>query len=174
MRSRDEVDQADIEFMRRAIKAAKEGFETPGGAQVGCVVVKDGLVRCTAFNEGDLRHDPTAHAEMVSIRRLCAELKTTSLAGYTLYCTLQPCGMCTMACLWAGVSRVVYGAGRNDVNSVYFESRHSDTTDFIHQAFRDDLEVESGVLAEECSQLYLKPNEPAPNDEAHLPTMASE
>jgi len=149
-------DKNDIKFMKQAIGKAKEGATTPGGAQVGCVVVKDGLVRCTAFNEGDLRHDPTAHAEMVSIRRLCGELKTISLAGYTLYCTLQPCGMCTMACLWAGVSRIVYGAGRNDVSSVYFETRHSDTIDFIHQAFRDDLEVDGGILAEECSQLYLK------------------
>jgi tRNA(adenine34) deaminase len=164
---------ADIEYMRQAIEKAKEGSETPGGAQVGCVVVKDGLVRCASFNEGELRHDPTAHAEMVSIRRLCAQLETTSLAGYTLYCTLQPCGMCTMACLWAGVSRVVYGAGRNDVNSVYFESRHADTADFIHEAFRNDLAVEGGVLAGECSQLYLKPNEPAPQDDAHLPTVAS-
>jgi tRNA(adenine34) deaminase len=169
----DGIEQADIEFMRQAIEEAKEGSRTPGGAQVGCVVVKDGLARCEAFNEGDLRHDPTAHAEMVSIRRLCAELKTTSLAGFTLYCTLQPCGMCTMACLWAGVSRVVYGAGRNDVNSVYFESRHSDTIDFIHQAFRDDLKVKGGVLAHECSQLYLKPNDLPPKDEAHQPTTAS-
>ena len=61
---------ADIEYMRQAIEKAKEGSETPGGAQVGCVVVKDGLVRCASFNEGELRHDPTAHAEMVSIRRL--------------------------------------------------------------------------------------------------------
>lgn len=157
----------DEHFMRKAIEQARTGDQTPGGAQVGCVLVNDGEVRCAGFNEGDLRHDPTAHSEMVTIRRLCADLRTTSLAGYTLYCTLQPCGMCTMACLWAGVSRIVFGAGRNDVNSVYFESRHYDTFDFIHHAFRDDLEVEGGVLAEECSRLYIKPDQPAPADEAH-------
>jgi tRNA(adenine34) deaminase len=54
---------------------------------------------------------------------------STSLEGATLYCTLQPCGMCTMACLWAGISRVVYGARRREVHAVYFESRHSDSID---------------------------------------------
>jgi tRNA(Arg) A34 adenosine deaminase TadA len=64
-----------------------------------------------------MHHDPTAHAEIVAIRRLCAKLNTTNLKGYTIYCTLQPCGMCTMACLWAGISRIVYGAGRDDVTT---------------------------------------------------------
>jgi tRNA(adenine34) deaminase len=160
----------DIRFVRLAIQQAHKGSQTPGGAQVGAVLVKYRAVAASAFNEGDMRHDPTAHAEMVVIRRLCAQLKTTSLAGYTLYCTLQPCGMCSMACLWAGISRIVYGAGRDDVNSVYFESRHFDTTDFIRQAFRDDMEIEGGVLSEECASLYLKGEDPEPVDPAHEAT----
>ena len=44
-----------------------------------------------------------------------------------------------MACLWAGISRIVFGAGREDVHAIYFESRHKNTVDFIHDAFRDDL-----------------------------------
>jgi tRNA(adenine34) deaminase len=103
-----------------------------------------------------MQHDPTAHAEMVVIRRLCGQLETTTLAGYTLYCTLQPCGMCTRACLWAGISRIMYGAGRNDVHAIYFESRHSNAVDFIRDAFRNDLQVEGEVLAEECARLYAK------------------
>jgi tRNA(adenine34) deaminase len=150
-----------------AIEKAREGDETPGGAQVGSVLVRDGQVVCSGFNEGELRHDPTAHSEMVVIRRLCSEWKTTSLAGVTLYCTLQPCGMCTMACLWSGISKIVYGARRDDVNSVYFESHHFDTVDFIRQAFRNELQIEAGVLADECARLYLKPTEKAPADPAH-------
>ncbi len=155
----------DEQFIQLAIEQAKKGEQTPGGAQVGAVLVKDGEVRCAGFNEGDLRHDPTAHAEMVVIRRLCAELQTVKLDGYSLYCTLQPCGMCTMACLWAGVSRVVYGAGRDDVHSVYFESRHFNTADFISDAFRSDLEIRGGVLAEACAALYAKPDEAVPVEE---------
>jgi tRNA(adenine34) deaminase len=155
----------DIHFMRFAIEQAQKGQQSPGGAEVGAVLVKDGVVRCTGFNESEMRHDPTAHAEMVVMRRLCAELQTDSLEGFTLYCTLQPCGMCTMACLWAGISRIVYGAGRDDVHAVYFESRHNNTLDFIRDAFRDDLQIEGGVLAEECAAFYARPQESVPQQE---------
>jgi hypothetical protein len=50
-------------------------------------------------------------------------------------------------CLWAGISRIVYGAGRNEVHHIYFESRHNNTVDFIRDAFRNDLEIAGGVLA---------------------------
>ena len=105
--------EKDIEFMRIALDQAVRGRDTPGGAEVGAVLVRGGQVICAGFNEGEMRHDPTAHSEMVVIRRACEQLKTTSLEGTTLYCTLQPCGMCTMACLWAGISRIVYGARRD-------------------------------------------------------------
>ena len=159
----------DVHFMQLALKQAHLGEHTPGGAQVGALLVKDGEVACSGFNEAEGTYDPTAHAEMVVIRRLCARLEITSLDGYTLYCTLQPCGMCTVACLWAGVSRIVYGAGRGDVHSVYFASRHANTADLIHDAFRDDLEVRGGVLAEACAALYARPGEPIPaqDDPAH-------
>jgi tRNA(adenine34) deaminase len=159
----------DLQFMRLAIEQARQGQQTPGGAEVGAVLVQDRVVRCAGFNESEMRHDPTAHAEMVVMRRLCAELKTGSLEGFTLYCTLQPCGMCTMACLWAGISRIVYGAGRDDVHAVYFESRHNNSFDFIRDAFRDDLEIEGGVLTAECAAFYARPQEPVPeeDDPAH-------
>ncbi len=163
----------DEQFMRVALHQALRGARQPGASEVGAVLVmKDGEVVCVAFNEGELRTDPTAHAEMVLIRRACCKLKTTALSGYTLYCTLQPCGMCTIACLWSGISRIVYGAGRNDVNAVYFESRHANTVDFIRDAFRDDLQVEGGILADECATLYAsKEAEVAPgSDPAHSPT----
>jgi tRNA(adenine34) deaminase len=160
----------DIHFLRLAIEKAHEGAHTPGGAQVGAVLVRDGVVASSGFNEGDMRYDPTAHAEMVVIRRLCSQLKTMTLEGYTLYCTLQPCGMCSMACLWTGISRIVYGAGRDDVNSVYFESRHFDTADFIRQSFRDDMEIEGGVLSEECSSFYIRKEQSEPTDPAHEAT----
>ncbi len=167
------ITEQDTAFIRLAIEQAELGIRTPGGAEVGAVLVKDGKVVCRGFNESAMHHDPTAHAEMVTIRRLCAELGVESLEGYTLYCTLQPCGMCTMASLWAGVSRIVYGAGREDVHAVYFESRHNDTVDFIRDAFRADLEIEGGVLAEECARFYAKPKEPVPEeqDPAHGETV---
>jgi tRNA(adenine34) deaminase len=162
----------DLHFMRFAIEQARKGQQTPGGAEVGAVLVRDGVLLSAGFNESEMRHDPTAHAEMVIIRRLCAEWQTVSLEGFTLYCTLQPCGMCTMACLWAGISRIVYGAGREDVHAVYFESRHNNSFDFIRDAFRDDLKIEGGVLTEECAAFYASPQQPVAeeDDPAHGPT----
>lgn len=158
--------------MQLAWEQAKAGRDFPGGAEVGAVLVRDKEIVCQGFNESELHHDPTAHAEMVVLRRAGALLQQTDLRGYTLYCTLQPCGMCTMACLWAGISRIVYGARRQDVHPIYFESRHNNTVDFIHDAFRSDLEIQGGVLAEACAELYAKPNEPTPKvDPAHAETM---
>jgi len=159
--------------MRAAIEQARLGMMTPGAAHVGCVIVKDGIIVGRGFNEVEGQHDPTAHSEIVAMRRLCAEWQVTSLEGCSLYCTLQPCGMCTMACIWAGISRIVYGATRQDVHSIYFASRHVDTHDHIRNAFRDDIEVIGGVLSEECSAFYVKKDEPAPtkDDPAHAPTV---
>jgi tRNA(adenine34) deaminase len=163
--------ERDIYFMRLAIEQAKTGKSTPGGAEVGAVLVCEDNVVSEGFNEGELHHDATAHAEMVVIRRAGNLLQQTDLRGHTLYCTLQPCGMCTMACLWAGISRIVFGAGRDDVHHVYFESRHNNTVDFIRDAFRDDLEIEGGVLRTECAALYAKPDDPVPtSDPAHSDT----
>jgi tRNA(adenine34) deaminase len=162
----------DKHFMRLALEQARIGTQTPGGAEVGAVLVKGGNVVCSSFNEGNMRNDPTAHAEIVVIRKACDELQRMTLEECTLYCTLQPCGMCTMACLWAGVSRIVYGAGRRDVNGVYFETRHANTADFIRDAFRNDLQVEGGILNDECAALYRAKDEKpdAPLDPAHVAT----
>ena len=78
-----------------------------------------------------------------------------------------------MACLWAGISRIVYGAGRDNVHRIYFESRHNNTVDFIRDAFRNDLEIEGGVLATECAALYAKINDDITEQEspAHANTV---
>ena len=65
------------------------------------------------------------------------------LRGATLYSTLQPCGMCTMASIWSKVGRIVYGAGRDEVHRMYFEARHVDTLDFVARTYRDDLTITS-------------------------------
>ncbi len=158
--------------MRLAIAQAREGLVKEGGGEVGCVIVRDWIVLQLAHNEVERRNDPTAHAEMVAIRDLCARFGVAELKGCTLYCTLQPCGMCSLACVWAGISRIVYGATRTAVNSVYFETRHANTADFIRDCFRNDLEIRGGVLEVECSSFYAKPEERAANKEtaAHQPT----
>ena len=152
-----------------AIELARVAAVIPGAAPIGCVIVRDGEIIGEGYNEVELRHDPTAHAEIVAMRRVGAGLGSASFDGATLYSTLQPCGMCSMACIWSKIGRIVYGAGREDVHRMYFEGRHLDTIDFIADAFRDDLSLIGGVLREECAALYYGPgDDPPPEEQANI------
>jgi len=156
---------SDEAFMRRAIALAREAEAKPGASPIGCVIVRDGEIIAEGHNEVDLRPDPTAHAEIVAIRRAAERLGVSDLRGTTLYSTLQPCGMCSMASIWAKIGRIVYGAERAQVHRMYFEDRHYDTMDFIRDAFREDLAVTGGVLGEDCAELYYRPEDDVPEEE---------
>ena len=115
----------DIHWMRRAMMLAREGNRLPGRNGIGCVIVRDGKVLGEGCNEVELQHDATAHAEIVSMRRAGQRLGCEELRDAVLYTTLQPCGMCTMASIWAKIGRIVYGAGRDDVHSGIFRESPS-------------------------------------------------
>ncbi len=151
--------------MRIAIEEAREGDQTPGAGEVGCVIVKDGIVLARGHNEAELRCDPTAHAEIVTMRQLGQRLQTTNFAGCTLYCTLQPCSMCIAACIWGKITRVVFGASRSDVHSMYFDAQHINATDLVADAFRKDMEIVGGVLGQDCAEFYYRPQENPPKEE---------
>lgn len=152
----------DERWMRRALEWGRKGGQSPGCSPIGCVIVRGGEVLGEGHNEVDLRHDCTSHAEIVAMRRAGAAMQDAELRGATLYSTLQPCGMCSMACIWSKVSRVVYGAGRSQVHRMYFEDWHVDTLEFFEDAVRGGIDVVGGVLAEECAQLYYKPGDAVP------------
>ena len=130
-------DTDDERFMRHALSLARRGEDTDGASPIGCVIVLDGVMVGAAHNEVGAQHDPTAHAEIVAMRRACQSLGRDELRGATLYSTLQPCGMCSMASIWCSIGRIVYGARRRDVHTMYFEDRHLDVLDIIDDAFRD-------------------------------------
>lgn len=155
--------QQDEVFMRRAIALARDTGNEDGAVPIGCVIVRDGVIIGEGVNEVAGQHDPTAHAEIVAIRRASADNPT--LRGATLYSTLQPCGMCSMASIWSHLSRIVYGAERDHVHEMYFEDRHYDTMDFIRDAFRNDLTFTGGVLGDECAALYYRPGDQVPAEE---------
>jgi tRNA(adenine34) deaminase len=154
--------EIDESFMRRAISLAEMGARQPGRFPIGCVIVIDGEIVGEGSNEVGCQHDPTAHAEIVAIRRATKSLEVTELRGATLYTTLQPCGMCTMASIWAKIGRIVYGAGRHQVHNMYFEGRSLDINDFVNDAFREDMSVSPGVLGTRCVGLYFKPDDNVP------------
>jgi len=155
---------ADADFMARAIALAKQGERAAGSSPIGCVIVLHGEIIGEGKNEVEARCDPTAHAEVVAMRQAGETLGRSQFRGATLYSTLQPCGMCSMASIWAGISRIVYGAEREQVHQMYFEDRHYDTMDFIRDAFKDDLRVTGGVRAAECAALYYGPEDDPPRE----------
>ena len=157
--------QDDERWMRRAIEVARSKGSDPSTAPLGSVIVRDGREISAERNQTEELPDATAHAEMMAIRRACEGTGELELRGATLYSTLQPCGMCTMASIWSKVRRVVYGAGREDVHEMYFEDRHIDTLSFISDAYRDDISIEGGCLRDECASLYYPPDAVLPRDE---------
>lgn len=157
--------EADLAHMRRALELGRKGAGTPGASPIGCVIVLDGEVVAEGHNEVGLRHDPTAHAEMVVIRRACEALGRDELRGAVLYSTLQPCGMCTMASIWSRVGRIVYGAERDQVHAMYFETEHLDTMNFIRDAYREGIEIVGRVLGDECAALYHARDSDPPQEE---------
>lgn len=144
----------DERWMRRAIEVARSKGSKPSTGPLGSVIVLNGREISAERNQTQELPDATAHAEMMAIRRACEGLGEVELRGATLYSTLQPCGMCTMASIWSKVGRVVYGAGRPDVHEMYFEARHIDTLAFIADAYRSDISIEGGCLRDECAKLY--------------------
>ncbi|WP_375244704.1 nucleoside deaminase [Sphingomonas parapaucimobilis] len=157
--------QDDEKWMRMAIEVARSKGSDPSTSPLGSVIVVDGRVLAAERNQTEELPDATAHAEMMAIRRACEGEGELELRGATLYSTLQPCGMCTMASIWSKVGRVVYGAGRDDVHAMYFEARHVDTLGFIADAYRNDIVIEGGCLREECAALYYPPDADLSEDE---------
>ncbi len=155
----------DEAFMRRALELAARGERRAGCAPIGCVIVLDDRIVGEGFNQVFARFDATAHAETVAMRDAGARLRTPLFRGATLYSTLQPCGMCTMASIWSNISRIVYGAERHQVHAMYFEDRHLDTMDFIRDAFREDISIRGGVLSTACAAHYHGPNDSPPAEE---------
>jgi tRNA(adenine34) deaminase len=103
------ADAEDIHFMKRALDEASQAA-AKGEVPVGCVIVDaSGREVSRAHNERETTADPTAHAEMVAIRRAALAVGGWRLEGVTAYVTLEPCAMCAGALVHARVARVVYG-----------------------------------------------------------------
>lgn len=103
-----------------AIDEARRGMQNNHGGPFGAVIVKDGEIIATAHNEVLSSKDPTAHAEILAIRRASQELKQFDLSDCEIYTTSQPCPMCLAAICWAGIKRIHYGTTTEEVASIGF------------------------------------------------------
>jgi tRNA(Arg) A34 adenosine deaminase TadA len=112
----------DTEWLRLAVALAVENVAT-GGGPFGALVVRDGVLLAQGVNQVTPTLDPTAHAEVVAIRRACHATGDFALTGATLYASCEPCPLCLAAILWARVDRVVFTATSDDAVAAGFDDR---------------------------------------------------
>jgi tRNA(adenine34) deaminase len=138
----------DEKFMRAALREGAKAA-AKGDIPVGCVIVSGGKIIARGHNLREVKNDPTAHAEIIALRKAGRKLDSWRLNEATLYVTCEPCPMCAGALVLARVKRVVYGckdAKAGAVESLYNIGRDS--------RLNRNFEVSAGVLASECqSQL---------------------
>ena len=138
---------SDVACMDLALAEARMAADA-GEVPVGAVVIRDGEIIARAGNRNLRDHDPSAHAEIVALRRAADHLGNHRLTGCVLYATIEPCPMCAGAIIHARISRLVYGA--RDVKA----GAAGSVMDVInHPRLNHKLEVASGVLADQCSML---------------------
>lgn len=140
--------QQDVAAMRAALEAARAAAAA-GDVPIGAVVLDAaGAVVAAGHNEREANADPTAHAEVVALRRAGAALGSWRLGGCTLAVTLEPCAMCAGALVLARVTRVVFGAWDPKAGAA------GSLWDVLRdRRLNHRPEVSSGVLADECGAL---------------------
>lgn len=137
----------DAYWMGKAIREAKKAGAR-GEVPIGAVVVKDGSIVGTGYNMRESKSDPSAHAEMIAIRKASRKLSSWRLTGATLYVTLEPCIMCMGAIILARIDRVVYGCADPKAGAAGSLYDLSNDRRLNHRFF-----LQSGVREEECSSL---------------------
>lgn len=137
----------NIEFMEVAIKQAISAAEH-GEVPVGAVLVVNEKIIAKAGNRPVSGSDPTAHAEIIALRKGARQLNNYRLPGSTLYVTLEPCPMCVGAMLHARITEVVFGA--TDPKTGALISKYHMGRDGRSNHI---LEVTGGILAEQCGRL---------------------
>ena len=107
--------------MRRAIALSRERMEAGDGGPFGAVVVKQGRIVGEGNNRVTTANDPTAHAEVVSIREACRTLGSFSLEGCDIYSSCEPCPMCLAAIYWARIRHLYFANSRADAARIDFD-----------------------------------------------------
>ncbi len=134
-------------FMPRALAAARAAA-TAGEVPIGAVIVKDGAIIAEAHNSPRTDHDPTAHAEILAIRRAARVLSDERLTGCELWVTLEPCAMCAGAIAHARIARLYYAASDPKGGAVEHGARVFDQPQCLHRP-----EVYSGIGEEDAAAL---------------------
>ena len=140
-------------FMKMALQEAEKGVEAGEGGPFGAVIVKDSEVVATGHNMVVKTNDPTAHAEIVAIRRASQKLGTFHLEGCVMYVTAEPCPMCFAAIHWAHLQKVVYCNTKEESAAIGFDD--SLIADIMAEKREDPVRFEHRPSAA-CGRLFMK------------------
>ncbi len=136
----------DRKWMALALTQAEKAMEN-GEIPVGAVVVKDGILLGAGHNIREKEHSPSGHAEIVAMERAAKALGDWHLNGCTLYVTLEPCVMCTGACIQARLSRIVFGAYDPKAGCC------GSVTDLTALHLDSEPDIFGGIMEKECEAL---------------------
>lgn len=137
----------DEKYMKEAIRQAEKAWKIEE-VPIGCVIVYEGKIIGRGYNRRTTDKNPLAHAEMAAIKKASKKMGDWRLEDCTLYVTLEPCQMCSGAIVQARVKRVVIGCMNPKAGCAGSILNLLQVDRFNHQ-----VEITSGVLEEECSQL---------------------
>ena len=137
----------DERFMRMARREAERGARE-GEVPVGALLVREGQVRARAHNRPIHLHDPSAHAEILAMRRAARKLGNYRLEGCDLYVTIEPCAMCAGAIVQARLRRAVFGARDPKAGACGSALRVLN-----HRKLNHRVEITRGVLAADCASI---------------------
>lgn len=118
--------EREKKFLERAIELSKEGMEGGRGGPFGCIIVQGDEIVGEGCNMVTSSNDPTAHAEVVAIRKACEKLGTYQLSDCEIYTSCEPCPMCLGAIYWARPKMVFYANTREEAAAIEFDD------DFIY------------------------------------------
>lgn len=107
-------------YMRRAILLSERNVDK-GGGPFGAIIVKDNKIIATGVNSVTTKNDPTAHAEIVAIRKAAKKLQTFNLSGCEIYTSCEPCPMCLAAIYWAHIDAIYYGNTKENAKEAGFD-----------------------------------------------------
>ena len=110
-------------YMIRAIELSIESVKSNGGP-FGCVIVKNNEIIAEGSNKVTIINDPTAHAEIVTIRKACKALNNFNLEGTEMYTSCEPCPMCLSAIYWSHIDKIYYGNTRLDAAKIGFDDNY--------------------------------------------------
>jgi len=154
MKSMERTSEApvNIDFMRLAVREARKGMDGNEGGPFGAVVVLKSRVIGRAHNEVIKSKDPTAHAEILAIRRASKKLGRFELSDCVLYTTCEPCPMCLAAIHWARIKTFYFGCTKEDAARIRFDDSA------IYRAIKGDAEAPQIIgipmQREECLELF--------------------